>query len=220
MQDKQIIIGGLSCDNCAEFKRCREQQTKKEYAINQVLQDIPSEYANIINRLKQIIPSITRCDYVLEKQLKRKEQELQQAMDNYVKLDLQRVKEYNELVDLHKAKEQECEALQMSDNEAREIVAELKAECEELKEKIKELNQGWIDCDKERNLQEANSEFRQRVINRYKQTLIEIKDMCSEINCESLMQNSWCGNTDFKMGCCEKLFKKQVLQKISEVLDD
>ena len=70
-----IITDGLSCDNCPEFKRCQEQQTKKEYAINQVLQDIPSEYANIINRLKQIIPSITRCDCVLEKQLKRKEQE-------------------------------------------------------------------------------------------------------------------------------------------------
>ena len=78
MIDKQIkrkIIDGLSCDNCPEFKRCQEQKTKKEYAINQVLQDIPSEYANIIDRLKQIIPSITRCDYVLEKQLKRKEQE-------------------------------------------------------------------------------------------------------------------------------------------------
>ena len=47
-------------------------------------------------------------------------------------------------------------------------------ECEELKGKVKELHQGWIDCDKERNLQEANSEFRQRVINRYKQTLAEI----------------------------------------------
>ena len=45
------------------------------------------------------------------KQLKRKEQEVQQAMDNYVQLDLQRVKEYNELVDLYKAKEQECERL-------------------------------------------------------------------------------------------------------------
>lgn len=75
------IIDGLSCDNCPEFKRCQEQQTKKEYAINQVLQDIPSEYANIIDRLKQIIPSITRCDYVLEKQLKRKEQKLEQIRE-------------------------------------------------------------------------------------------------------------------------------------------
>lgn len=121
MTDKQIIIDGLSCDNCPESKRCQEQQAKKEYAINQVLQNIPSEYTNVIDRLKQIIPSITRCDYVLEKQLKRKEKA-----------------------------------------------------CEELKEKVKELRQGWINCDKERNLQEANSEFRQRVINRYKQALDEI----------------------------------------------
>ena len=53
-----------------------------------------------------------------------------------------------------------------------------------------------------------------------KQALAEIKDICSEINCESLMQNSWCGNTDFKMGCCEKLLKKQILQLINEVEDD
>ena len=70
------IIDGLSCDNCPEAQRCQEQQTKKEYAINQILQDIPSEYANIIDRLKQIIPFITRCDYVLEKQLKAKQQKL------------------------------------------------------------------------------------------------------------------------------------------------
>ena len=51
---------------------------------------------------------------------------------------------------------------------------------------------------------------------KYKQTIAKIKDICSEMDCESLMQNSWCGNTDFKMGCCEKVFKKQILQKISE----
>lgn len=75
MTDKQIIIDGLYCDNCPEARRCQEQQNKKEYAINQVLQNIPSEYANVIDRLKQIIPSVTRCDCVLEKKLKRKEQE-------------------------------------------------------------------------------------------------------------------------------------------------
>lgn len=53
-----------------------------------------------------------RNDYKnLFKTHKSKEQELQEAMDNYVQLDLQRVKEYNELVDLYKAKEQECEEL-------------------------------------------------------------------------------------------------------------
>lgn len=85
------------------------------------------------------------------KQLKRKEQELQQAIDNYVQLDLQRVKEYNELVDLYKAKEQEYEKL--------------------------------------------------------KQTLIEIKEIAKE---------------DFNHTCWETYTRqlKQILQKISEVLDD
>ena len=51
----------------------------------------------------------------------RKEQELQEAMDNYVQLDLQRVKEYNELVELYKAKEQECEKLKETLTEIKEI---------------------------------------------------------------------------------------------------
>lgn len=90
---ENIIIDGLSCDNCPEFKRCQEQQTKKEYAINQVLQDIPSEYANIIDRLKQIIPSITRCDYVLEKQLSRKEQECEKLKTQILLLQTMEIKE-------------------------------------------------------------------------------------------------------------------------------
>lgn len=81
MTDKQVIIDGLFCDNCPEAQRCQEQRAKKEYAINQVLQDVPSEYANVINRLRQIIPSITRCDYVLEKQLKHKEQECKELKE-------------------------------------------------------------------------------------------------------------------------------------------
>ena len=83
MTDKQIIVNDLSCDNCPEAQRCQEQRAKKEYAINQVLQDIPSEYANVITRLRQIIPSITRCDYVLEKQLKRKEQECEELKEQF-----------------------------------------------------------------------------------------------------------------------------------------
>lgn len=53
-------------------------------------------------------------------------------------------------------------------------------ECEKLKEKAKELRQGWINCDKERNLQEANSEFRKRIIDRYKQAFDEIEDFLNE----------------------------------------
>ena len=90
---ENIIINGVDVSGCDYFKnngKCRMphyQQNIKYTCCN------CSEW---------------NCYY---KQLKRKEQELQQAMDNYVQLDLQRVKEYNELVDLYKAKEQECEDL-------------------------------------------------------------------------------------------------------------
>ena len=80
-------------------------------------------------------------------------------------------------------------------------------ECKELKEKVKELRQGWINCDKERNLQEANSEFRQRVINRYKQTISSIKNIVEE---------------DFNHTCWETYAGQleQILQKISEMEND
>ena len=88
MTDRQIIIGDIDVSGCEYYDEERPTLTCtcEEYPC--------SECYN--------------CYY---KQLKRKEQELQEAMDNYVQLDLQRVKEYNELVDLYKAKEQECEEL-------------------------------------------------------------------------------------------------------------
>ena len=82
-------------------------------------------------------------------------------------------------------------------------------ECEELKEKVKELHQGWINCDKERNLQEANSEFRQRVINRYKQTLTEIKEIAEE--------NIRIADLEGLNGVYRRGLAKQILQKIREV---
>ena len=118
-----------------------------------------------------------------------------------------------------KRKEQKCEALQMSDNEAGEIIAELKAECEELKEKVKELNQGWIDCDKERNLQEANSEFRQRVINRYKQTLIDIIRFLKEDKKFARYSGYPIVSTSIVLEEIEKILKENDI-KISEVEND
>lgn len=123
-----------------------------------------------------------------------------------------------------KTKERECEVLQISDNEARETVAELKAECEELKKKVKELHQGWMDCDKESNLQEANSEFRQRVINRYKQTLTEIKEIAEEqipyfnIDKAKAMMEIEYDYAGKIYNLEQRMYK--ILQKISEVLND
>lgn len=120
-----------------------------------------------------------------DKQLKRKEQELQQAMDNYVQLDLQRVKEYNELVDLYKAKEQECNKLYI----------QLKADEEYHKQEENALRKVI------KNKEKRNTEL-YKENNKLEQTLIEIKDYCNKYP-----QNS--------IG-----FKKYILRKISEVLDD
>ena len=74
MSDKKIIIDGIDVSKCQHYGKC-------------------STYCYVVDELCSDNPN---CYY---KQLARKEQELQEAMDNYVQLDLQRVKEYNELVD-------------------------------------------------------------------------------------------------------------------------
>lgn len=52
---------------------------------------------------------------------------------------------------------------------------------------------------------------------KYKQALAKIKDICSEMNCESLVQDYWCKS--FIMGCCEKKLKIKLLQVINEVME-
>lgn len=98
------------------------------------------------------------------------------------------------------------------DNKIKEIEEKLlrkEQECERLKDELATYGATGIceTCTEKSVLQN----------DKYIKALREIKEMCSEMNCESLMQNSWCANTDFKMSCCEKLFKKQILQLISEV---
>ena len=71
----------------------------------------------------------------------RKEQELQEAMDNYVQLDLQRVKEYNELVDLYKAKEQECEELKKAIDGLLKIQYQLADSCTKYEQTLAEIKE-------------------------------------------------------------------------------
>lgn len=58
-----------------------------------------------------------------------------------------------------------------------EIIQQLQAE----KQKVEEYRLGWLECDKERVLQEANAQFRKRVIDKYKQALEEIKGIAKNI---------------------------------------
>lgn len=95
MTDKQIIIDGVDVSGC-KYIDIENFEPPICHCVSQRDEcEMPCE-------------DNKDCHY---KQLKRKEQELQKAMDNYVQLDLQRVKEYNELVDLYKYKEQECDEL-------------------------------------------------------------------------------------------------------------
>ena len=87
MTDKQIIIDGV------DIKDCKRRIGKDNFC-----------------RYYKRPCSENNYNCIWKKYL-RKEQECQQAMDNYVQLDLQIVKEYKELVDLYKAKEQENEEL-------------------------------------------------------------------------------------------------------------
>ena len=93
----KVIIDGVDVSKCKYFD-CDSKKCKAEYYVRHGYEIV--EYDSCREN--------PNCYY---KQLKREEQEVQQAMDNYVQLVLQRVKEYNELVDLYKAKEQECKEL-------------------------------------------------------------------------------------------------------------
>ena len=120
MSKKQIIIDGVDVSVCEciieDYQRANNFEGRYEHLKN--ICELGERGAECYNLFCKDNPN---CLY---KQLKRKEQEVQQAMDNYVQLDLQRVKEYNELVDLYKAKEQECEELKEALAEIKEIAEE------------------------------------------------------------------------------------------------
>lgn len=62
----------LACCNCPEKDRCLEQKEKKESLINTLFSYIENESNKItIGEIKNQIPTLTRCDVVLEKQLQR-----------------------------------------------------------------------------------------------------------------------------------------------------
>ena len=198
MTDKQIIIDGVDVAEC-------------KY--------LTSEWD--FNNCGHICKG-TECKYKrlwYKKQLARKEQEVQQAMDNYVQLDLQRVKEYNELVDLYKAKEQECEELkekvkkygEINEQETKDY-AELKAENEELKKANKHIEHNRNQkADKLMRIEKLitacstgyTDEFIQELLvilhepepnsfeNKYKATLAEIKEIAEG------MHNLWINKTPY-----------------------
>lgn len=229
MTDKQIIIDGVNVAGCEAYK-----PYLGKYDCIALGNKSAATCKGSPNCLfKQLARKTQECEGI-KKQLDRFKTENKKLKDKaYILFDEAIIERDNFIEELKAEKEQaeqKREALQMSDNEAREIVAELKAECKELKEKVKELHQGWIDCDKERNLQEANSEFRQRVINQYKQTFAEIEPVLelyanTKIGVEKPDGTSKIIIEDLGvLGSTYITFNpnpaKQALQKINEVLND
>ena len=106
-----------------------------------------------------------------------------------------------------KRKEQECEALQMSENEAKEIIAELKAENDTLRQFLSKEPLAL------QALQSAYSSYKKsadvfyEMVKQYKQTLTEIKEI-AEYEFKELM------NAEDYHNMTEIL--QQILQEISE----
>ena len=133
------------------------------------------------------------------------------------------------LLQLLKAKEQECEALQMSENEAGEIIAELeaykdinedfktaweelKAENEEFKKIINEAKSSSLDL-KSFLVGEAIQEEYEQQLDQLKQTLTKIKKICE--NNDELQGNFNVVDCDkYKLG--KHNLANKILQKISE----
>lgn len=195
MTDKQIIIDGIDVSECIYFKMNNKMPMCR--ACNSGVGSPYCEYHK-------------DCYY---KQLKRKEQEcekLKAELKNFQDMARKGLDEFKDVGGCWGC------GLQLQLNQDIQDIKQLKAENDELKEKVKELRQGWINCDNERNLQEANSEFRQRVINRYKQTLMEIEEIAKNMNNECFYDDFDCEDCDMKNGCTYQ-GKITILQKIKEV---
>ena len=182
MTDKQIIIDDVDVSGCEFYnkddKTCREINGNYDTDI--------CEFDKCEN---------SNCCY---KQLKHKEQEVQQAMDNYVQLDLQRVKEYNKLVDLYKAKEQECEELKrliskqknakiqlskLKDKQYKEF-CDMKQTLTEIKEIVEGMHDLWINKTPYTDMDNLIKHLLECELNRIRYKLDEISE--SKVNNENI----------------------------------
>ena len=175
--------------------------------------------------------------YELYKQLARKEKECQEAMDNYIQLDLQRVKEYNKLVDLYKAKEQECERLK-ADLKSLEYTVVLQGNrdidnaTDLFAKRIAKIeNENSIlkaELEQEKTLKEMyftyykakHGDIKGKLF-RYKQALTEIKEIAEKVynDCDNCYRDT---DTNCKVDCIDctlggkAKLAEQILRKISE----
>ena len=162
MTNKQIIIDGV------DIKDCKRRLGKDNFCRYYKRPCAENNY---------------NCIW---KKYLRKEQELQEAMDNYVQLDLQRVKEYNELVDLYKAKEQECEELKKAIDGLLKIQYQLADSCTKYEQTLAEIKEI---CNSVENIENINSLYDAKLSGMYLQAH-KILQKISECEGNNDMENN------------------------------
>ena len=73
-QEKKIFLEGLSCVNCTEKERCKEQKDANRKLLDYFFATITEAHCfdeRFIREFKNAIPSITRCDVAYEKILQK-----------------------------------------------------------------------------------------------------------------------------------------------------
>lgn len=177
--EEKIIDGELSCNNCLGKTRCKQQQKAKEQRINAILSYIANnDNKKYIAELKNEIPAITRCDIILEKQLKRNEKLREELATE--RLYNSQIEEFEE--SLHKLKEENEEYIQTiqkfmdnagieCDDDEQELrtlpnagtyLFKLRLENDDLKQTIKDLTQSLDDCNVQRTqLKKENEELKE-----------------------------------------------------------
>ena len=189
MTDKQIIIDGIDVRDCCEwyslpdgklycrinnkgdftcksnsdcqFKqlaRAKQENKKLEKIINKSAERFCNDYLETFKENER-----------LKSELQAKELELIMA-----KADLCRGCQYK---NDYKAKEQECEALQMSENEAGEIIAELKAENDTLRQFLSKEPLALQALQSDYSSYKKSADVFYEMVKQYKQTLAEIKEI-------------------------------------------
>ena len=199
MTDKQIIIDGVDVSKCGHY----------HYGKCEIDYD---EWNNEIIRYNEC-QNNPNCYY---KQLKREKQECQQAMDNYVQLDLQRVKEYNELVDLYKAKEQECEELKKERDTLSATRNKLLDDLWVVEENLKDYTEHFNKASDELDQLKAENDKLKSELHSKVEFIQEQRNIIDEYSKEIRMYKKCQGNRASKRE--EKL--KHALAEIKEIAED
>jgi len=195
MKDK-IIIDSLDCTNCPEKARCNEQKERKNEIIETYFENIKNtanaygcDLSKVLKELNSVIPNLTRCDIVLEKQLARKTKIIE-ALKKAVIL-----KENNRYIQtcLLVSKTEECENerqlkemyhtyYKAKHDDVKDEFFKLREQLQAERKKVKELEEKYKWYDHYKNSALCNKDLcnkKSDEIQSYRQALEEIKKIAN-----------------------------------------